>query len=39
MHDQLGTTPLLDLQATLSQDLYRICDLRAKLDGLADASL
>ena len=39
IRDHLGTTPLPNLQATLSQDLHRICDSLAKSDGLADAKL
>lgn len=39
IRDHLGTTPLPNLQATLSQDLHRIWDSLAKPDGLADARL
>jgi Root hair defective 3 GTP-binding protein (RHD3) len=39
IRDHLGTTPLSNLQATLSQDLRRIQDLLAEPDGLADAGV
>jgi len=39
IRDHLGTTPLSNLQATLSQDLHRIWDSLAKPQGLADTQL
>ncbi|KAG8805609.1 Dynamin-like GTPase that mediates homotypic ER fusion, partial [Serendipita sp. 399] len=39
IRDHLGTTPLSNLQTTLSQDLYRIWDGLAKPQGLSSAKL
>ncbi|KIM21081.1 hypothetical protein M408DRAFT_333668 [Serendipita vermifera MAFF 305830] len=39
IRDHLGTTPLPNLQATLSQDLHRIWDSLAKPEGLGNARL
>ncbi|KAG8871574.1 Dynamin-like GTPase that mediates homotypic ER fusion [Serendipita sp. 405] len=39
IRDHLGTTPIANLQATLTQDLHRIWDGLAKPQGLASAKL